>query len=160
MYIHILTNKLSREALKSGLLWISLQQYEHEQLLQGLWITKDLTANLFAVHGQANAEEKAISCAEKLVLELTRAIPLVFLFLCHKASVIETFPRALLMGALANAFKYPCWWQPESWWQGDKAKLAKVEGLNYQLRNKQFCFPREATEYETCIKPLGIPFWI
>lgn len=81
-----------------------LQQYEYGQLLQGLWITRDLTANPFAVNGQAKAEEKAISCTEKLVLELTRAVPFIFLLLCHKASVIETLPRALLMGALASAF--------------------------------------------------------
>lgn len=56
------------------------------------------------MHGQTNAEEKAISCPEKLVLELTRAVPFMFLLLCHKASVVETFPRILLVGALANAF--------------------------------------------------------
>lgn len=81
-----------------------LQQYEHRQLLQGLWITRDLTANPFAVHGQANAEEKAISGTEKLVLELTRAVAFMFLLLWHKALVIETFPKDLLMGALASAF--------------------------------------------------------
>lgn len=82
-----------------------LQQYEHGQLLQDLWITRDLTGNPFAVHGQANAEEKAISCAERLVLELTRAVPFMFLLLCHKASVIAIFPRALLVGILASAFR-------------------------------------------------------
>lgn len=81
-----------------------LQQHEHGQLLQGLWITRDLTANPFAVHGQANAEEKAISCAEKRVLELTRAVPFMILLLCHKVPLIETFPRALPMGALASVF--------------------------------------------------------
>lgn len=73
--------------------------------MQDLWITRDLTGNPFAVHGQANAEEKAISCAERLVLELTRAVPFMFLFLSHKASATETFPRALLMGVLASAFR-------------------------------------------------------
>lgn len=105
MYIHILTNKLSSEALGRVSCESGLQQYEHGQLLQGLWTNRDLTANPFAVHGQANAEEKGISCAEKLVLELTRAVPFMFLLLFHKASVIETFPRALLMGALARAFR-------------------------------------------------------
>lgn len=49
-------------------------------------------------------------------------------------------------------------------WQADKAVMTKVEGLSLvmhnQLRNKQFPFPRKATEYETFIKPWGIPFWI
>lgn len=143
MYIHFLTNKLSREALKSGLLWIGFA---------AIWtwtvVARYLDyqrSNPFAVHGQTNAEEKAISCAEKLVLELTRTVPFMFLLLWHKASVIETFPRTLLMGTFS-------WWQPESWWQGDKAILTKAEELSLllvihnQLRNKQFSFPREAEE--------------
>lgn len=67
-----------------------------------------------------------------------------------QSRVIETFPRALLVGALASAFSTHA---DGSLRAGDRETKLYWLKLNWVTSwGTSFPFPREATEYETCIK--------
>lgn len=103
MFIYLLIDSLSTEALRSGPWWIGLAAIWTWRVVARSWLYQRSHCRAHCLGRET--EEKGGSCPEEMVVILTQTVPFIHVLLSYKALVVKTSLRALLQGAVRLAPK-------------------------------------------------------
>lgn len=103
MFIYFSINSFSREALKSGPLWIRLAAIWTWTVVARSWLYQRSHCQAHCLGRET--EEKGSSCPEEVVVILTETVLFILVLLSYKALVVKTSLEVLLQGAVASAVR-------------------------------------------------------